>query len=37
MKFSNPMLLLSLAAGLIQAGPVTKREVTDGKSPSLPT
>lgn len=36
MKFSNPILLLSLTAGLVQAGPVTKREVTDGNL-SLPT
>ena len=36
MKLSNSMLLLSLAAGLVQAGPVTKREVTDGKA-SHPT
>ena len=36
MKLSNSMLLLSLAAGLVQAGPVTKREVTDGKPPSVP-
>ena len=36
MKFSNPIFLLSLTAGLIQASPVTKREVTDGKA-SHPT
>lgn len=36
MKLSNSMLLLSLTAGLVQAGPVTKREVTDGKPPSVP-